>query len=286
MLDQFNILNQQENARIFYASDTNTWQTWIKPRGCKFIWIMCIGAGTGGGGGGAGGAGSSPGGGSGAVTRALFPANVLPDILYVQPGLGAIGGAGSTVAANTLALAAGRSFVSITPSSATIMNLVCVSGTTGATGTSGETAATVAVAGLLSLGQFTSQAGQAGTNISQVIPLSSTITCAGGNGSATDVVAAPGIAAIDLYTLVTPSIPGGDQAVPGTPGDGVWKWKPMFGLGGAGGAGDKLVTGTAGNGGNGAYGCGGGGGGQAAGGTGTGGNGGKGGGGLVIIYTF
>ena len=144
MLDIFNIPGQQDNIKIFYAAGTTAWQTWQKPRGCKFIWMMCIGAGAGGQTTGTTGAGF--GGGSGAVTRALFPANVLPDTLYIQPGVGA---------ANT---AGGRSFVSTISNSTAATNLVCVSGNAaaglGGNMQLGETAAVATSANLLNLGTF------------------------------------------------------------------------------------------------------------------------------------
>jgi len=276
MLDQFNILNQQDNVKIFYASDTNTWQTWVKPRGCKFIWMMCIGGGAGGGNGSA--PGGSASGGSGAITKALFPANVLPDILYVQPGPG-----------GTIAGSGNRSFVSITPSSATIMSLVCTSGTAAATagtsvpvGGTGETAATVAVAGLLSLGSFTSTAGFYVGVVTYTPFTNATVVCSGQNGGTVDVSAGSSIASVDLGNgIVTPAINGGALNSGANGDNGVFSLKPFYSLGGAGGGSGKGVPG--GNGGNGAYGSGGGGGG---GGSTVGGSGGKGGGGLVFIYTF
>jgi hypothetical protein len=297
MLDVFNIPGQQDNVKIFYASNTSTWQTWQKPRNCKFIWMMCIGAGSGGFGGGAPLAGVSPGGPSGAVTRALFPANVLPDTLYIQPGTGSIGGAGATTNINNLPAVPGRSFVSIVPSNASIMNIVCTSGLANASGGTPESAATVAAAGLLSLGNFTSIAGIASNAVAaEYVPLTTTITCPGGAGSAAGVgTVGYGIASVSLGTYITPAIPGGFGNIstgptPGisSPGNsGIWSWKPMYGLGGSGGGG---ITGSAiigMNGGNGAYGCGGGAGGNTNSGVGsTGGNGGKGGDGLVIIATF
>ena len=44
----------------------NTWQTWQKPRGCKFVYMLVIGGGAGGGGGQSGtGVGRTGGGGGG-----------------------------------------------------------------------------------------------------------------------------------------------------------------------------------------------------------------------------
>ena len=114
------------------------------------------------------------GGGCGAVTKALFPANVLPDTLYIQPGVGAVNATAT------------KSFVSIVPSSAAVINLVCTSGAApagnGANLQLGETAAAVGNANLLSLGTFTSVAGRNQPNTATVTPLTTTITCPVFNG--------------------------------------------------------------------------------------------------------
>lgn len=289
MLDVFNIPGQQDKIKVFYCLGETTWQTWTKPRGCNFVWIMCIGAGAGGNGGGVGGGvANAPGGGSGAITRALFPANVLPDLLYVQPGTGSAGGVGSITNTNPLSSTAGRSWVTTTQSTTvpSPMNTVCVSGTAGAVGNANESAASITVAGLLALSEFTSSPGQAASNVSQVVFIATsgtaTLLCAGGNGSSATTTAAPDIAAANIGIVQTPVIIGGASSA-GRGSNGIWNWKPMYGIGGTGGGG--ATSGTAGAGGNGAYGCGGGGGGNAASG-GTGGAGGKGGDGLVVIVTF
>lgn len=261
MLDIFNITGQQDNVEIFYAAGTTAWQTWTRPRNCKFIWMMCIGAGCGAGGGAAGGAG-------GAV-RALFPANVLPDTLFIQPGPGT---GPSTFPSN-------RSFVSITPSSAAPMNIVCVSGAA-ASGTggvpAGETIATVTNAGLLSLGTFIAIAGPAGGTA----PLATSITMGGANGGSIGVPG-PSYASINLGTTVMPPLNSGNNTTGGNGDNGYWSWKPMYGTGGM--AGGYNSAGVGGNGGNGAYGCGGGGAGTGTAGFGVDGSGGD---GLVIIATF
>ena len=283
MLDINFIPGQQDNVKIFYARGTTDWQTWQKPRGCKFIWMKCIGAGSGGFGGGNGaGLTGAPGGPGGAVTKALLSANTIPDTLYIQPGTGSTGGAGASNNSNPLPSVPGRSFISITPSSAVTMNIVCTSGLANASGGTVESAATVAAAGLLSLGNFTSTAGSALASIgSNLVPLTTNITCAGANSSAAGANAGANISSVDLGTYTTPLIAGGAAGTVGN--SGIWFWKPMFGLGGSGGGG--VTSGVAGNGGNAnSYGCGGGGGGNSA--AGTGGNGGRGGDGLVIIATF
>jgi hypothetical protein len=270
MLDIFNIPGQQDNINIFYARGTTDWQTWTKPRNCKFIWMMCIGGGSGGGNGGTPTAGAL-GGGSGAITRALFPANVLPDTLFIQPGPGGAGGS-----------AGNRSFVSIVASSAAAMNVVCASGTSAAAVGSGESAATTTVAGLLSLGSFTSIAGFY-VSVTTYTPFTnSTMVCSGQNGGTAGLSAGSSIASVDFGNgIVTPTLNGGSLNAGGNGDNGVFLLKPFYSLGGAGGGSNN--AGTGGRGGDGGYGSGGGGGG---GGSVAGGTGGRGGGGLVIIATF
>ena len=284
MLDISHIPGQSDNIWIFYANGS-IWQTWVKPRKCNFIWIMCIGGGSGGYGGGGGGlAGTAPGGATGAITRALFSANVLPDTLFVQPGVGSAGGAGASAGSNPVPGTATRSWVTIIANSTAAMNTVCISGTAGASGATAETAATTAVAGLLSLGNFISTPGQATTNASQIVPLvaSGIILSGGGNGSAAGNVAAADILSVNLGITNTPTISGG-ASISGKGNPGIWNWKPMYAIGGSGGGGN--ASGNGGNGGDGAFGCGGGGGGNGSSGF-VGGTGGKGGDGLVIIATF
>ena len=282
MLDIFNIPGQQDNVKIFYAAGTTAWQTWQKPRNCKFIWMMCIGGGAGGQGGsnnqGIGFQGSN-GGGGGGVVRALFPANVLPDTLYIQPGPGGTGGA---VGLGTST--GNKSYVSINPSGSipAPMNLVCTSGNAAAASLSGETIATTANAGLLSLGNFSAVAGQtAAGGDSSISPLTSTITCGGAGGGGTGAASNPG-GSIGA-TTISPVITGGTSTTV-VGGSGIVSWKPFYLLGGAGGWGAIAAGEAATKGGDGAYGCGGGGGGLSA--SGLGAVGGKGGDGLVIIATF
>jgi hypothetical protein len=286
MLDVSNIPYQSDNVNIFYANSTTAWQTWTKPRKCNFVWMMCIGGAAGGQGGVSGSTITSialNGGGSGAVTKAIFTANTLPDVLYVQTGLGGAGGIGTTQTSVAGTPGGGnRSFVVINPSGSVpaVLNTVCVSGTTAAAAATGESAATTAVAGLLSLGTFTSIAGV--TSTGTPAPLVSNITMPGSTQSGGGTNNAPNsIASVNVGLFSTPTVPPGLSG--GGPGvNGIWYWKPMFGIGGT--SGGHNASGPGGIGGNGAYGCGGG-----PGGVGTnaaGGNGGRGGDGLVIIATF
>jgi hypothetical protein len=304
MLDIFNIPGQQDNVKIFYASDTVTWQTWTKPRKkCNFIWMMCMGGGAGGGGGGKSGTTTNSagnGGASGAITTALFPANLLPDTLFIWVGKGGAGGLlSSTLANGSLGVTGGKSLVAVRPVTSSIYSspgsseLICSSGrnegTAGWTdqlkGEPGNGDSGVVLPKLITLGMWNSVNGRSRA-IGDVTPLTGgTITCPGADAgdttiSTTTLRIGQSILPVNLgYNVIIPRINGG--AVEGAKGgDGVWSWNPMYGTGGAGGS---SISNLAGAGGKGAYGCGGGGGG--GGGT-TGGNGGNGGDGLVIIATF
>src|SRR6516164_609267 len=84
----------------FYARGGD-WQPYELPRGCSQVFMFGVGAGGGAGGGFTAGTGTARGGGgggaSGAVMRALYWRFSLPDLLYIQPGMGVgTGGAGAT----------------------------------------------------------------------------------------------------------------------------------------------------------------------------------------------
>jgi len=291
MLDLSHIPNSQQDVQIFNAiSGSNSWQTWQKPRKCNYVWIMCIGGGGGGGGGqqSFGSIGGS-GGGSGAVSRALYNAQQLPDRLYVQVGLG---GAGGT---QVIAGSAGtRSWVSLLPA-VVAQNLVQGSGAAaaagGGTGTgasaAGETAIAQTTVTFLTLSNFIGTAGQASTAFSttwDTTPLTSQITSAGAGGGYT------GGTGNMLSSSISPYLPGGAPATTsgsngGNGVDGFLSWKPFYSLGGSGGG--SATSGSGGNGGNGGIGSGGGGGGTGNSTLGfTGGRGGRGGDGLVVIVAF
>jgi hypothetical protein len=304
MLDLSHIPNSQQDVQIFYSNGvTNAWQTWNKPRKCNYVWIMCIG-GAGGGGGGAGSYNTlgGSGGGSGAITRVMYNAQQLPDILYIQVGLGGAGGAGATTSGvnGSTGSPGNRSFVSLQPA-VVAQNLVAASGNGaaagGAGGTGGATAAesvsTQASTTFYTLGNFISTNGQAapiypGGAIWNTTPFTSTLVSAGAGGS----ISINGSGNI-LSSSLTPQITGGGYAANGNNGgngaNGITSFKPFFSTGGAGGGAALLgTTGNGGNGGNGGIGSGGGGGGSAdvSVGVNTGGRGGRGGDGLVVIISF
>jgi hypothetical protein len=315
MLDIFNIADTSNNSRVFYTNgggglNTTSWQTWHKPRNAKFIQMLLVG------GGGGGGAGASQvlntstgggGGGGGAFSVGYFPANLLPDILYVQVGPGGAGGISGGSGAGSGSL----SYVSLQPN-LTIQNLVLVNGggpggpaSPGGTSTGGSagTAGTVFVqtnrlssylgivnysAGLV--GQTGGVGGSTLANVNYTLPFGM-----GGMGGAGNTVAGTpnttGIITTGADTLTPlPNVSGGTSGTLGTAGQngyicGVPSSSfstnlPFYNSAGAGGG--QSSSGVGGNGGDGGFGCGGGGGGSSNNGSG-GGRGGKGGDGLVVI---
>jgi hypothetical protein len=284
----------RDNTQIFHAQNSAIYQTWEKPRGCKFVYIFMLGAGGAGAGGVTGASGTnrngSGGGGSGGLFTCFFPSILIPDRLYILVGKGGIG-----ANPNTNGAAGGVSIISTIgnisnvgqglfarPSQATGGNL-------GGTGGGGVSVlnGVYRYLGINSLYSSTS-GGNGGNGTTGTNGGSITITFpfggGGGGGSATSGGVSLSGGNI-IGTGFTPTILGGVS--PGENGqNGFSSFNsssitdtslPLFFTGGAGGAGN--ATGIGGNGGNGAYGCGGGGGGTGT----TGGRGGNGGDGIVII---
>jgi len=274
MLDLSHIPNSQQDTQIFYANGT-AWQTWRKPKKCNYVYIICIGAGGGGlYGGTADNLNGGPGG-AGAITRALFNASLLSDILYVLPG---IGGKGGTNIASPVQ--ASKSFVALQPSTI-VQNLILTSGTTAASSSS-ETAATQTSMTFATLGIFVSTAGPAAINADYNPFTSSVVTPGGSGGFKTSGSVTP--AKVILASSLSPLLEGGTSSTSTNGGNGqngYTSWKPFFSIGGLGGGSSSV--GIGGNGGNGGIGSGGGGGGA---GQTLGGNGGDGGNGLVVIISF
>ena len=302
-MDVFGLTNKPQFNWVFYSNgSTNSWQTWQKPPNCKFVSFFLIGGGAGGNGGtgtaGTNRAGGGGGGGS-SITRGLYPAIVLPDILYIQVGLGGIGGSSST-----LGTSGTLSYVCLEPITTNIADLLLASGgvaaangaTIGAGGNAGtifSQASTIpGNLGLLTLtaGSNGSAGGTGAVNGSSVTPTIITTGGAGGGGSST--ANANGAGGSILATTVTQQITGGLAGATTEASSGVFTQLPsidtsstilpMFFTGGAGGGGNGAATG--GRGGNGSYGSGGGGGGAGT--AASGGRGGDGGNGLVIITAW
>ena len=310
------------NVQVFLGNNAGTtvtaWQTWIKPRGIN--WVYMIGAGAGGGGGcgfaaptaAAGGGG----GGSGAQSSVSLPAYLIPDVLYISTGQGGNGGTGSGVNGTT----GTNTIVSIEPSPITSTGTVFLFANAGSGGSGVKTQATAGPAGvagavttivampMAARGSYNFLAGQAGTaggasqtaGAALTLPVTGLMVTGGTGGGGSDATAAPQFAGGAItgvgLNATFPTVGGGragTATVIGDGGSGGLVIKPfpmnntvgMFHYGGTGSGGDAFAVGRiSGPGGRGAPGCGGGGSGAgAAAGVGVGGPGGP---GFVIIISW
>jgi len=303
MIDTFNISDGSVNRQVFYAVGQDTFQTWNKPKNCKFVYFVVIGGG-GGGGAGQGGTVSTSrrgggSGGSGGLTKGMFPASFIPDRLYISAASGGTAGVGGTT--NTSGTAGGVSYVMVTPDTGrTAQNVVLQSGAAGpGGGGSGSSGGAAGAAGTVwaftnniyyKFGLVDTYAGQIGVvGLTNTTPNNVTLSgvISPGAGGAGTNVASPFQGGSVIAGGSIPNMSGGTSGGGGGSG-GYMTYRPntigyttlpLVFLGGAGGGSSN--AGTGGDGGNGAYGCGGGGGGAGV--TNQGGNGGKGGDGIVII---
>ena len=279
---------------------TGEFITWHKPRNASLISILLIGAGAGGGGGKTGASGTARGGGggggSGGMNRIHISAYLIPDILFVQPGLG-----GAGAAADGTGTTAGISYVCFAPTISSNSNILHKSCNAAAVGGSPGTASAGGAGGAggtnvnysfgapwASIVCGTGVAGQTGaTGGAHTGANGGAITWAtgglcisagaGGGGTPTGNTDFSG-GAINGSGLILPTVAGGASAA-GAGQDGYFSLKPAFMSSGGSGGGTAGASGTAGAGGNGGPGSGGGGGGGGV----TGGAGGRGGDGLIII---
>lgn len=95
MIDLFDLplgIGRDERVRRYIGgiNGGNNWEAWDKPSWASMIMILTAGSGSGGGNGASGAAGTvrcgGGGGSSGAISRLVIPAFLLPDVLYVFPG--------------------------------------------------------------------------------------------------------------------------------------------------------------------------------------------------------
>jgi hypothetical protein len=308
--------NFKGDVQIFHANNQSTinFQPWTKPRGTSMTYMIAIGGGGGGGGGHQKASGTNGGGGGGGacsgISRLLVPSFLLPDTLYVQVGVGGLGGA-ATVAGG----AGTNSHILFSPLAFLAQNSLLSSNTNApggggagalaAVGTAGTvpTVATQAVEATIGIfstivglvgstgGAF---AGGAGTSVTAwgARPLSPGAGGAGCNNADFNGGAITAAAAINFTRINFPTTAGA-VAAGGTGGttdanegsagvmflDG-----PFLQSGGAGGGSNHAGTGgtAAGDGGKGGIGCGGGGGGAGV----IAGRGGNGGNGIVAIFSW
>jgi hypothetical protein len=306
MIDYSNISNSLKYNQIYY-NQNGSWETWNKPANIKFVYVFAIGGGGGGGGGRTSAINSACGGGGGgssSITIGLFPANLLPDTLYIQVGAGGVGGSPNVNGTN-----GALSYVSFYPNSSLDINNLIASGGVGATGGafgsssvggvggSGGTAYSFTTTIFGEIGQVTSAIGQNGTsggnlgggtpNLTPTFPLTG-----GAGGGAVSAGGTTYTAGSIIGSGFLSTVSGGiaDSATSTINGSSGYQnltyinnilTEPMFFTGGAGGASATTNPRAGGNGGNGAFGSGGAGGGGAY--SGIGGTGGKGGDGLIII---
>lgn len=321
MIDIFHILNQpgiDVQTYVGTASVSLTqWQTWKKPRGATWIYMMGIGGGASGGCGlnSAATSGGGGGGGSGSQTSLLIPAFLVPDVLYIQAGQG---GKQPAVLVSAAAGVAGIvTLVAAEPYTSTNAFLTYLfanpgSGSAAATTTTGGgggaagSAATISNMNLASRGVINLLAGQAGSaggastaaGAASTFPTTGLTSGGGTGGGGTDGTTARAGGSITLASGLgqgwwPTTISGGAAASGATPAtvgqSGYIAQLLNIRTGGAGGGSASGTSGgVAGGGGNGAPGSGGGG----AGGSSTTGTNttlarpGDGGDGLVIMVAF
>ena len=313
MQDIFNLPTIDENNQIFYALGSTVWQVWSKPKGAKFVRIFAINGG-GAGAGGQGGIGTNRVGGfagnSSSINSIIYPAFLIPDILYVQVGVGGVGGAGGTSTNAVAGTNGGISYVSIFQNNTAINLLINGGGTAaggpanifgaGGSGPNGFGGGNLSNLGLLTASSANAFGVQGGVNNYTAggnATLAAMVSGGGSGGSATLAGVASNGGNI-IGAGIVPTILGGTaNATGGTingqdgyriqlPSSNLSIRQPIYFTGGAGGGSASNAGGTGGvggTGGNGAFGCGGGGGGA---GDSIGGNGGNGGDGLIIITTW
>jgi len=178
------------NIQLFVNADsptpTNTfrWQTWVKPRGTKMVFIFAVG----GGGAGAfsGVSAGALGGGTGAQTTVLIPAMMIPDILYVWTGRGGLGTVTSDPGQPTYV--AVEPFVSgggAAPPAAWLRSQILVASANGAVGQTAGTAATIVQMPMASRGLWNSIAGNTGavSGANQTVPSNGNMHLGGAAGA-------------------------------------------------------------------------------------------------------
>jgi hypothetical protein len=268
------------------------WQTWKKPRGVKWVYMLGVGGGASGGTGVITGttSGGGAGGGSGSQTVVMVPAMMVPDTLYIMCGNG---GYPQQTNSSLPGLPGTPTFVSIEPYLGMDLNKNILWANPGNVGGTGATTATGGVAGtaasaatiaympLAGRGFYNSIAGQAGTAGGASNATGGTLTpptlglmVTGGTGGG-GCNGALALAGGNFASIITalgqdffPALSGGSAAVTSTPaGNGLNGFivrNFMFNYGGTGGGGATTnASGNVGAGGEGTPGCGGGGGGGA-----------------------
>ena len=132
------------------ATVTRGYRTWSKPPGCSmiYVYVQCSGGGGGGGFTGAAGTarGGGGGGGAGGSLRLWVPAWMVPDTLYIRPGMGGASGAASAAGS-----AGTATIVSTVPSTGAFSTLINQAGGGGGGAGTGTAAGTAGSAGTISI---------------------------------------------------------------------------------------------------------------------------------------
>jgi hypothetical protein len=261
--------------------------TWLKPPGIVMVYILCIGSGGGGGSLFSQAAGTNRagggGGGGGGVIKGMFPALLLPDILYITVGRGGAGQVGGVGGAAT------GTATSIKPSGDTNQGLFLLANQgTGANQANQGAGATAAAVSSYSLGAFgiipaattggngsSGGLGSAGTNLGLFV---NTLNAGGTSGGGITNLNVAQVGGSHNVGANTAGLIGGTLASPNG-NNGFTRYargySEFYSVSGTGGAGS--TSGAGGKGGNGGMGCGGGGsGGNTSSSTSQGGNGGNG----------
>lgn len=282
------------SATIGTGSGGQQLQTWRKPRGVNWVYIIGVGSGGGGSTGGRGASttgGGGGGGGSGGQTTLLIPASMIPDTLYILCG---VGGAGSTVSGAATGVVGNNgisTYVLIEPAfqtSSAINSILLlalaglgggVESTGGSVGGVGGTLAAInnmTLAGRGTFNFFAGQTGGTGGSRAGVAPTAIPIPTTGlmvsggqgGGGGGTTPTAGAAFAAVSGVSTGSSDffipISGGavaSGATPATTGSpGFIGRNFVMNYGGTGGGGSSSTAGgVAANGGDAAPGCGGGG---------------------------
>lgn len=311
------------NTQVFYprrdagsstvngTTSLNSWQTWTKPNGCSFVFMVLIAAGGGGGrvssttGGGGGGAGGH--------TRLLIPALFLPETLFIWPGAGGLGAtttatSGANGQPSIVACEPYTSASNVAASSTVGGYVLYQTGAGGGAGISGTAGTAGAIAlstdqSIASSGLWYSIAGQAGgagaastgASGTTVIAFTSGIITSSGGGGGHGAGNGGGItASTGPFRINVPAVVGGASANKGWDGINLnqkieylmSRGDPIYFMGGGGGGGSSVAGTLGGFGGDASYGGGGGGGGGNSATAANSGNGGDGGDGLIIIMAW
>lgn len=302
MLDLLHLPNRANGADIQLFRAPAQFQTWIKPRGKSMVKIICIGSGAGAGGGFSAAAatarGGGGGGGPGAFGSAIFPADMLPDMLYVFVALGGLGGAAANVGtAGALSYVLNVPDISLPTASRVLLSGAAApggggAGTAAAGGALGTAGTVAAQAPMTAWGQMVGMIGQAataggaqtganGAAVTQSTPPTNGGT--GGGGTTSADFAGGAFTATGWMPSLTGGPAGSNRGQDGYELSPAGVYIPVMSSGFAPGTGGgSSNAGNGGDGGNGGTGCGGGGGGGGV----IGGRGGTGGNGLIAIVSW